>query len=150
MGIIATAEKNVGKNCSHTEVRAGNIILTVSAVPEEYRLFRNARFRNTLAKVNQPTLFNMALYEQEGNAYYGTILHYQDPKDSRYPKFVSIGFPDRHCSDWVEHLDLVGFCEIDVKKYLDKPIAPATSAQEEVIEDSAKPRLKRRKRRQEQ
>lgn len=100
-GIIATPLKNRRKTASHTLVRAGRIVFTVSAISREARMARAAHFRKQHAAVNhiftQPTLAGLDIEPPElfeAGEIYAILFHGPSAGNPKELGFACFGFPD--------------------------------------------------------
>jgi hypothetical protein len=129
----ATAEVNEGRNCFHTEIACGCIVLTESAVKDRWEVVRHADFRQTLAS-NQRLLFRELEPEATDEwKLYAILLHGQ--ADPRIPAFADIVFPTRDCKGYAApRIRLFDeFAEVVLAK---------TSFAEEIIPDEITPVLR--------
>lgn len=129
----ASIHKNEAKNCHHTEVQVGSIVLTANAVSRQREMVRDARFRKTLAEPNQLWLLPNMDNRQRGDTCFGMILHGPMPNDQSKVAFVCLGFPEPNGDYYVKHENLADYCNLDLY-----PKAPV-----EEIEDKANPSRRR-------
>lgn len=97
-----------GSGWNHTEVEAGPILLTASAVQTPCGLVDKAEFRMGLAASNQGSLFDSGEY---GSRLYVMLLHsrHRSPDQSRYghlPASAYLAFPAADMDSYVCEINL--------------------------------------------
>lgn len=109
-GVIVESVPNASRNCWHTEVRIGRVVMTVSAVVRPSEMVRTARFRQSLALRSQ-----LHLWERdepgEDALFYAMLLHgpLGGRRILRAPAFVHVGFPDPECKAYIDRFDLSAY-----------------------------------------
>jgi len=129
-GLSSRSVKNRVKNASHVEIEtmvdSKTIILTALAVKDisfDLTRLRTAQFRKTLAE--DAWLFEE--FSNSGNGFYGVILHGAGPENKNALDFAYLGFPYADCKGWYGRYDLF--------------LLAGASAESEIIEDTADPKL---------
>lgn len=142
-GLPTVILPHAGRNCGYTLVRAGQFVLTASAVRGENELVRPAVSRRQHATVNRfmrsPTFsfFNPpSIYE--ANEIYGILLHGPDAGDQKLPGFACLGFSSADTRQWIENFPLQRVMLAQAGQ-----ISIATQLEEQ--EDKAVPVLKKTK-----
>lgn len=94
-------------NGHHTEVTAGRVVMTASAVPTPGALPRNAVFRKTLARSPQIS-FPFARIDppHPDDPLYAFLLHGPDLNEPWRPAFLSVAFPNDRCDAYLGRIDL--------------------------------------------
>jgi hypothetical protein len=109
-GFTGFAERNARKTSFHSQVKAGNVILTASAVASPKTVVRRAEFRQTLARDSQLTLWSDS-DDKAGAAYYSLYIHgpIVTPQGLSLPKlgFAHLVFPDRFLTKYIGGVDLL-------------------------------------------
>lgn len=143
---VATVELAAGRNCHYSRARFGKLILTESAVDHPNQLVRSAIFRNTLSRLNTGIQLKMYVPIEEqlqeqvfGDYYYGILLHGENPLDRSRLGFARVAFPNPSASYYVENLDLVELCNVDLDEF---NISRIKEEEIEEIEDGSIPELK--------
>jgi len=102
--MAASVPPNVTNNSYHTEIRAGRVVLTVSAVDNPETIVREARFRLGYAGEWQSA---MPFMEQDDvqpmseRSVYAIAIHGPNPHDRKLPGFIHIAFPVPDCSTYL-------------------------------------------------
>jgi hypothetical protein len=102
--MAACAQPNSVNNCYHTEIRAGRVVLTISAVDNPEAIVREARFRLTYASEYQSAMPFMQQDNVEPmteRSVYAIVIHGPNPRERRLPGFVQIVFPVPDCTAYV-------------------------------------------------
>lgn len=138
-GLAATPEPNWGRNCFHTRVVAGRVILTASAVRTPDEIVRYAAFRDSYARSN--IRYFPILEEDMGlpppapdDPLYAILIH-GAARGQKAPYFADIVFPAAEVKTYVARLPLFAL-------FPDLVNAQAASIQEERIEDLIEPELR--------
>lgn len=103
-----TSESNAIGNCFHTELRAGRVVLTVSAVEAPGEIVREAVFRTGLARGSQLDLFLEPEPPPADAVLYAILLH--GPLGGGLlpsPGFIQVGFPASDCNQYVDRFNLL-------------------------------------------
>lgn len=127
-GLEATSYKNKADNCFHVRISAGELVLTISGLPNKNVMVRQADFRAMLARDNQLFLFpefERVLAAGEHKVY-GLIVHGPNPTRTK-PAFVQVVFPNQELTKYLGRIDLLAL------------FAPAQTTEEEQIADEAFP-----------
>lgn len=117
--IASSVPPNSANNCYHTEIRAGRVVLTISAVDKPETIIREARFRFAYANEWQSA---MPFMEQDDfepaseRSVYAVAIHGPNPQDGKLPGFIHVVFPTPDCSAYLagridllrEHPDILG------------------------------------------
>jgi hypothetical protein len=111
-GVSVAYFPNDGNNCFHAIIRAGRTFLTISCVDNPQQIVRTAIFRNQYSA--QQDLFLHNELPPSDNELYAILLHGQAKKDTAYPSFVRIVFPNNDCTEYCnDYIDLISiFSEI--------------------------------------
>jgi len=106
--VLAEVVHNQAKNCFHTRITRGRVVLTASAVEAPNSLVRDAIFRKTLAESSQHHLFGGDRIPPEDALLYGIILH--GPTGVGLvpsPSFIRIAFPSNELDEYIANIDLL-------------------------------------------
>jgi actin-related protein len=91
-GVSAESQQNVAKNCYHTRIHSGSVVLTVSYVSQRGEVVREAAFRNILAWTNQLHLFKKEQIPSKDTSLYSVLLYGNDRRWPEVPSFLQIAF----------------------------------------------------------
>jgi|CXWL01.1.fsa_nt_gi hypothetical protein len=141
-GLKISTRTNASRTCYHTEVRAGRVLMTVSAVEAPFEVVRPAVFRQTLALDSQLNIFTEPEAVADDAPLYAIVLH--GPLGGglhRTPAFIHVGFPETTCSKYVDRFNLLDCFPVLQAEMAAKPVAPVERAQ---------PRIRRERRRDEE
>lgn len=139
--LIASSKLNVVRNCYHSLVVCGNVILTASAVNNQTDLPRKAEFRNLYAgpqyefEIDDANMLKVIddIPDME-NKLYAIIVHGPiSIKERSEPGFARIVFPDKNCQRSLDHIDLFLTYDQVIKEIL--------SEGTEIIPDEAEVKL---------
>ena len=126
-GVVVAPARYENNTGSYNEITCGPVKLTQSCTIDRDEVPRQAKFRFTLAKNGQLSLFDRSDRQeasQQQSFLYAILTHGVDnnsPKRS-WPAFVRIQFPNETCTEFVdEGIDLLArFPEI-VAEYIPRP-----------------------------
>lgn len=110
-GVTVESKHNAARNCWHTEVRIGRVVMTVSAVARPSEMVRVARFRESLAATAQAHLWEKERPRSEDDVLYAMLAHgpLGGSRILRVPTFVHVGFPDAECKAYLDRFDLASY-----------------------------------------
>lgn len=141
-GLHAHPYKNPGLTSFYTLVRAGNLLLTQSAIQFEWQMARPAMFRSQHAAVNrilmQPVIPGLGIETpnlDDGEDVYSILFHGPQLRNPRELGFAVIGFPyaNSHRTAYKFSLDLIAKAQA------------GQSVTSEEISDQVKPKFRRKK-----
>lgn len=100
--VVSVVQTTKGKSF-HTEVKGKNVVLTVSAVDTPQSMFRDAVFRQNLARAQ------MHLFDEncvaDNPPLYAVLLHGPHRKQNQ-PRFGVVAFPQPDCKNYITKLSL--------------------------------------------
>lgn len=107
-GVIAQPRQNVAKNCYHTCIHSGRVILTISCVSQPGEIVREAAFRNIYAWTNQLHLFQKEPTPPEDISLYSLLLYGNDKRWPEVPSFLQVAFLHPNGKEYIiEPIDLL-------------------------------------------
>ena len=107
--LTASAESNQAKNCYHTCIQGGKVVLTASLVRHEQEIVRHAVFRETLARSNQvyfPCLEDLAPSISPDALLYAILIHGPALDSVARPQFAHVVFPSPDIKGYVARIRL--------------------------------------------
>ena len=124
--VTVTSQPNKTLNNYHTEIRVGNVVMTVSAVLTPYGMVREADFRNRYAgpQIRLFDLYSMnnlitPRFEKEpsnGDVLYGIVLYCAAENNRFEVGAVCVGFPNNDCTAYRDKMDLMRLFPETAKK----------------------------------
>jgi hypothetical protein len=135
-GIELSPEPNAIGNCFHTELKAGQVIMTASAVESASELVREAVFRKSLAQDSQLEMFLEPEPPPADAMLYAILLH--GPLGAGLlpaPAFIHVGFPGADCDSYVDKFNLLDYFPL-LESEMEKLPKPS-------VQERKKPRLRR-------
>jgi len=108
--IEVSVQPNASGNCFHTEVKAGRVVMTVSAVEAPGDIVREAVFRKSLAQESQLEMFMEPEPPPDDSMLYALLLH--GPLGGGLlasPAFIHIAFPGRDCDKYIDRFNLLDY-----------------------------------------
>ena len=136
-GMIAEVASNNAKNCFHTRIKYGQVIITQSYVDAYVKTIRKADFRDGYARSDAAYLFPdmNPPAPAKSSPVYAVMMHDSDPMDPSRPHYVDIVFPNPLGGPFLARIKLA-------KRYPDLFAVPVVVA-EEVVEDTLQPVLRK-------
>lgn len=143
-GLIVGVENNRIGSCPFTIIKAGNFLLTASYSHSESQMLQSAIFRKQYARVNEmvenpflPFAEIDAVRLRDADGIYANLLHGSaSKKDFRSVGFMRIAIPSSDGTTYVENIDLFEILRVMQQR--------ASTNQEVVLVDIAKPKLKKK------
>ena len=132
-GVSAVYRPNHCNTSYFAQVTSDRVLFTQSCVETPEAVVRRAEFRKTLARSCQPRLFD-ADEPPPDSPIYAIAIHGEDHRQ-RDPYFIDIVVPGMDCDHYVLRVQLFEVCHSLVAS-LTQP------AQEEVVQDEARPALR--------
>ena len=92
-GTVVRTPSNATRSAYHKEIVSGSVVMTISSVPNRGSQLPEARFRQTLARYNQTTIFDPEPVLGDGAPLWAAIIHGPTPISYRVPSFIRVVFP---------------------------------------------------------
>ena len=114
VGAEANPEPNSSRSMFHSVLVVGAVKLTQSKLAHPSQMVRPSAFREEYAQESAQLLLGFVkkrarkvvpIGEQE--YLFGVLTHGCSRKDKSRPYFVRFSFPNKDCTDWIGHVDLI-------------------------------------------